>query len=402
MKTIVVEKVRFIYALPTALKSLLLSSFVVAFGSFMVTPFLAVFLKQSVGLPMPTVGLLVAISTFVQFGGGAVGGVVAERFGLKRSMVGALSYRTFGFLLLAAAPAYPVVTLPAVILVAAGSALYLPANRAYVVLSVSPKDKPLFLSLSNAAMNAGMALGPLFAALVIDQNPVLLLGGVAALFVVMTFVHQFQLGALAPARRDASLAELPTAIRRAGLPFFFSAYIFYVFFFFQSFLGLYAANESSLQAFSWGMLINFVMMFLLQPWFSRQIATINYRVLMVGAFTLMGTGMAVIGMGGVWTMLAGVAIMTLGELFLLLRADLEVLDRLPQTPAMAFGIQRLAAGIGGMASGLVGGWVFEYCKQSGSLGHFWLFVGGQGLIGVALSVFFAETKSETPVAVQPC
>lgn len=396
------EKLRFIHSLPKTLKSLLVSSFVVAFGSFMVTPFLAVFLKQSVGLPLPQVGLLVALSTLVQFGGGALGGVVAERLGLKPAMVFALSYRVVGFLLLAAAPAFPIVTLPAVLLIAAGSALYLPANRAYVVLSVAPEAKPLFLSLSNAALNAGMALGPLCAALVIDQEPSSLLVGVAVLFVVMVLVHQTLLQPLATPNANVGLSELPKAIRRAGRPVFFSTYTFYIFFFFQSFLSLYAASESNLRAFSWGMALNFVMMFVLQPWLSQKIATVNYRMLLVGAFSVMGMGMATIGMGGTGAMLLGIAIMTLGQLSLFLRADLEVLGRLPQSPAMAFGIQRLAAGVGGMASGLIGGWVFEYCKSTGSLGHFWLFVGAQCLVGVALSFCFAEEKVAGQTTVQPC
>lgn len=396
------EKLQFIGALPRTLKALLLSSFVVAFGSFMVTPFLAVFLKQSVGLPLPQVGLIVALSTLVQFGGGAVGGVVAERFGLKRSMVGALSYRTVGFLLLAATPRFPILTIPAVLLVAAGAALYLPANRGYVILSVKPEDKALFLSLSNAAFNAGMALGPLCAALVMDRDPVWLLVGVAALFVLMVGVHQLHLDPLATAPGQVGLSELPRAIRSASRPVFFSTYIFYVFFFFQSFLGLYAASASSLRVFSWGMLLNFSMMFVLQPWLSRRIASVNYRTLLAGGFSLMGIGMAIIGLGNVWPMLLGIAIMTLGQMALFLRADLEVLGRLSQRPAMAFGIQRLAAGVGGMLSGLVGGWVFEHCKNSGALGHFWLFVASQCLLGVVVSFWFARDRVAVPAGVQPC
>jgi MFS family permease len=405
MKNRLIEKFRFIVLLPTNLKSLLASSFVMAFGSFMVTPFLAVFLKNSIGMEMHAVGILVAIATFVQFGGGILGGIVAERFGFKASMVGALSYRTFGFVLLAAAPKFPILTIPAVLLVAAGSALYLPANRAYVVSSVSAEVKPLFLSLSNAALNAGMALGPLLAAILIDRDPVLLLLGVALLFAVLTIVHQLTLGPKPLFQAPISnigLKQLPDAIRRAGSAGFFSTYIFYVYFFFQSFMGLYAASVSNLRVFSWGMMLNFLMMFVLQPWLSRRIAGANYRRLLIGAFSLMGIGMATMALATTPTLLLGIAIMTLGQIFLFLRADLEVLSRLPETPAIAFGIQRLAAGVGGLASGIVGGWAFEYYKNTGYLGTFWFFVAGQCALGIVLSLFFAQAEIITDEMVQPC
>jgi len=401
----VTEKLRFFASLPISLQSLLVSSFVVAFGSFMVTPFLAVFLKNSIGMGMHSVGILVAVATFVQFGGGIIGGIVAERWGLKISMVGALSYRTLGFLLLAAAPSFPLVTIPAVLLVAAGSALYLPANRAYIVSGVSGDVKPLFLSLSNAALNAGMALGPLVAAIVIDSNPGLLLVGVALLFAVLTLVHQVTLPTSAKSEAPKSgvtLRELPLALRRAGSATFFSTYIFYVYFFFQSFMGLYASSVANLRVFSWGMLLNFTMMFFLQPWLSRHIAGANYRRLLVGAFSLMGIGMATMALESTIALLLGIAIMTMGQLFLFLRADLEVLGRLPETPAIAFGIQRLAAGVGGLFSGIVGGWAFDYFKSGDSLGTFWIFVASQCLLGVVFSLLFAQPEPSGAPEVQPC
>lgn len=395
------RKYDFFTSLSTSLRSLILSSFLVAFGSFMVTPFLAIFLERTVGMNIHAIGRLVAVATFVQFGGGVLGGVVADRFGLKLTMVASLTLRTLGFLLLAAAARLPAVVIPAVLLGACGPALYLPANKAYIVSSVAPELKPLFLSISNAALNAGMALGPLVAALIISDNPALLFSGVAILFFVITAVHQATLRPIAPlpaqARREATM-RWPEIIRRVARPALFNTMTFYAYFYFQNFMGLYTANVSSVRVFGWVMLTNFVLMFALQPPLSGLIARMDYRKLLVASFTMMALGMMMMAVGDLPALLLGTAIMTIGELFLFLRGDLEIVARLPGQPAVAFGIQRLTAGVGGLLSGLVGGVVFEHYKTAHSLGKFWMTVAAQCILAAILSLGFARRTEPQGVA----
>src|SRR5690348_9178459 len=95
------KKYLFFSSLSTSLKSLLLSSFLVALASFMVTPFLAIFLSHTIHMEIKSIGTLIAVTTFVQFGGGIIGGIIAHRVGFKQTMVLALTFRTLGFILLA-------------------------------------------------------------------------------------------------------------------------------------------------------------------------------------------------------------------------------------------------------------------------------------------------------------
>ncbi|USA04745.1 MFS transporter [Streptomyces lydicamycinicus] len=189
--------------LSSSLKSLIVLSFVVALGSYMVTPFIGVLMVQAVGLDVRLAGVLVAVATFIQFGGSILGGLVVDRLGLKRTMVGSLALRTTGLLLLGLAVQVPWVAYPAVVLVAAGPALYLPANKAYIVTCVSDELRPLFLGVSSAALNAGMGLGPLLAAVLIDADPVVLLLGAAALFGLIALAHQLTMRPLARRQDDA-------------------------------------------------------------------------------------------------------------------------------------------------------------------------------------------------------
>jgi len=71
--------------LEAGLRSLIMLSFVVALGSYMVTPFIGVLMVEAVGLDVRVAGILVAVATFIQFGGSILGGPVVDRLGLKGS-----------------------------------------------------------------------------------------------------------------------------------------------------------------------------------------------------------------------------------------------------------------------------------------------------------------------------
>ncbi|MFY4720721.1 MFS transporter [Streptomyces sp. LaBMicrA B280] len=386
-------KYRTFTGLPAALKSLIVLSFVVALGSYMVTPFIGVLMVEAVHLDVRVAGVLVAVATFIQFGGSILGGAVVDRLGLKRTMVLALTVRTAGLVLLGLAVRVPWVAYPAVVLVAGGPALYLPANKAYIVTSVSDELRPLFLGVSSAALNAGMGLGPLFAALLVDADPMLLLIGLAGLFALITVAHQITLksverpsAALPSATGDEASTRKWAALRGASRPVLFTAVAYYLYFFFQSFMGLYAAGVSNIQALGWVMLLNCAMVVVLQPPLADRIARADYRLLVAGSFALMALGTAAMSLGRTPALLAGTALFTMGEIFLFLRCDLELVELLPRNAAFAFGVQRLTGGVGGLLAGVVGGFVFAHYKASGELGTFWLVVGAQCVIAALLAL----------------
>ncbi|MFI0960002.1 MFS transporter [Streptomyces sp. NPDC021080] len=397
-------KYRTFTGLPSALKALIVLSFVVALGSYMVTPFIGVLMVETVHLDVRVAGVLVAVATFIQFGGSILGGAVVDRLGLKRTMVFALTLRTAGLVMLGAAVKVPWAAYPAVVLVAAGPALYLPANKAYIVTSVSDDLRPLFLGVSSAALNAGMGLGPLLAALLVDADPMALLIGLAGLFALITAAHQVT---LKPAERrpaaEPAGEEGPTgkwaALRGALRPVLFTALAYYLYFFFQSFMGLYAAGVSDIRALGWVMLLNCAMVVVFQPVLADRIARADYRLLMAGSFTVMAAGMAVMSLGGTPALLTGTALFTMGEIFLFLRCDLELVELLPRNAAFAFGVQRLTGGVGGLLAGVVGGFVFAHYRSGGQLGTFWLVVGAQCAIAALLAL--ALGRHRRPAVPEP-
>ncbi|GGU65460.1 MFS transporter [Streptomyces lavendofoliae] len=396
MKASLLAKWQTFRSLTPSLKALIVLSFIVALGSYMVTPFIGVLMVEGVGLDIRVAGVLVAVATFIQFGGSILGGVVVDRLGLKETMVASLALRTAGLVLLGIALRVPWVAYPAVVLVAAGPALYLPANKAYIITSVSDELRPLFLAVSSAALNAGMGLGPLLAALLMDADPAVLLVSAAVLFALITAAHQFTMKPVpgrpvVPASAGAGAATGRAgrggrhALRSALRPMLFTALAFYLYFFFQSFIGLYAASTSGIHALGWIMLTNCAMVVLLQPPLADRIARAPFRPLLVVSFALMAAGMGVMYLRGTPSLLLGTALFTLGEVFLFLRCDLELVDRVPGNPAFAFGVQRLTAGIGGLLAGVVGGFLFAHFQDAGEPESFWLAVAAQCLLAALMA-----------------
>ena len=356
----------------------------------MVLPFIPIILNRHADMSMSLVGIVLAIASLIQFGGGFIGGFIADHCGLKPTMIGALIVRTLGFSLLTAAYWQGLFIIPAIMLIATGAALYLPANKAYIVNAAPQENRALFLSLSNAALNAGMGLGPLIGGLFIMHHARTLFAVVMLIFMVLTLVHYrgipaVQCTAIATKRnKHFSFVDL----RILALPFTFNALSFYCYFFFQNYMGPYVSVLYSPQIYSFILLLNALLVFLLQPLMSGWIKRTSYGALLSLSFLLMACGMALIMNTTLTALFIGTALITVTEICLFLKNDLEMLDKLPHRPAVAFGFQRLSAGMGAFASGALGGWLFEVTGKNGHQPSFWLFLALQSTLLALFSAYY--------------
>ena len=188
---------------------LLAGSFLIPLGSFAVLPFMSVLLHERLGMGLGAVGAVLATASLVQFSGGIVAGATAERIGLRRTMLLALVVRTVGFAAFLPGLRHAYLAVAALFLVSCGAALYLPANKAYLVHGVAKERRPLLLSAGGSALNAGIALGPLAAAPFVLSSSAGLFTAVAVLFAAITAGH-----ALLPAEKP----EPPPQDRGARRP----------------------------------------------------------------------------------------------------------------------------------------------------------------------------------------
>ncbi|CAC14362.1 MULTISPECIES: MDR family MFS transporter [Streptomyces] len=359
---------------------LLLSSFLIPLGSFMILPFMSVFLHERLGMGLGTVGIVLAVASLVQFSGGIVGGALADRIGLRRTMLWALIIRTAGFIGLLLALRWPPLAVAALVLTCCGAALYLPANKAYLVHGVDDERRPAFLSAGNAALNAGMAVGPLIAGPFVLSSPGWLFVAVTALFVLVTVGHA-RLPPAGGARKSGGQGAAQSLLAGvAVLPFAANALAFYLYFHFQHYLAVYAVERASSTFYSLVLLLCFTLVIVVQPLASGLIRRMPYATALTVGFTGLAAGLAVLAIGTRTALLAGGALITLGDIVLFLKNDLEALHRSPRSDAVVFGQQRLAAGLGACASGVLGGQLYSLTEQAGNTGWFWLMAAAQCLV----------------------
>lgn len=360
---------------------LLAGSFLIPLGSFAVLPFMSVLLHERLGMGLGTVGVVLAVASFVQFSGGVVGAAIAERIGLQRTMLLALVIRTAGFVCFLPGLGNPAVAVTALFLVSAGAALYLPANKAHLVHHVEEEQRPLLLSASSSALNAGIALGPIAAAPFVLSASAGLFTAVSVLFAAVTVGHAL-LPVEKPDRRPADVLEAPRRREKAFaglplLPFAITVLSVYVFMFFQHYLAVYAVPRTSTVFYALVLALYALLLVVAQPLLSDWIARLPYpRALRLG-FTALATGMTTLALGHPAAILAGALLICLGEIVLFLKNDLEALNRSGRSPAVVFGHQRLAAGIGAFASGIAGGGGYDLAERSGHTGLFWAAVAVQ-------------------------
>ncbi|MEU3144825.1 MULTISPECIES: MFS transporter [unclassified Streptomyces] len=359
---------------------LLLSSFLIPLGSFMVLPFMSVFLHERLGMDLGAVGAVLAVASLVQFSGGIVGGALADRIGLRRTMLWALLIRTAGFVGLLMALRWPPLAVGALILTCCGAALYLPANKAYLVHGVDDERRPAFLSAGNAALNAGMAVGPLVAGPFVLSSPGWLFAAVTALFLAVTAGHARLPDADGKGTSTPDTGRSGLLAGVAVVPFAANALAFYLYFHFQHFLAVYAVERASSEFYSLVLLLCFTLVVVVQPLASGLIRRMPYVLALAVGFTGLAAGLAVLAIGTRAALLAGGALITLGDIVLFLKNDLEALRRSPRSDAVVFGQQRLAAGLGACASGLLGGQLYGFGERAGDTGSFWLLAAAQCLL----------------------
>ncbi|WP_307826958.1 hypothetical protein [Streptomyces pactum] len=166
----------------------------------------------------------------------------------------------------------------------------------------------------------------------------------------------------------------------AALPFAANALAFYLYFHFQHFLAVYAVERASSAFYSVVLLFCFALVIVVQPLASGLIGRMPYATALAAGFAGLAAGLAVLAIGSRPALLAGGALITLGDIVLFLKNDLEALRRSPHSDAVVFGRQRLAAGLGACASGVLGGQLYGFGERAGSTGWFWLLAAAQCLL----------------------
>lgn len=186
---------------PPEARLLLGTQLVFNLGFYAVVPFLAGAMSGEFGLGAAAIGLVLGARTFSQQGMFLLGGMLADRWGARRSILTGCLVRISGYAILAAASGFPLFLLGAV-LTGVGGALFSPALEAQLSRAdhfpggQSPAPRPdrrsVFVWLAITG-EIGAVLGPVLGSTLLGWGlDAALLGGITV-FSAVTALHWWRL-----------------------------------------------------------------------------------------------------------------------------------------------------------------------------------------------------------------
>jgi predicted MFS family arabinose efflux permease len=161
-------------------------------GAFTVIIYLAVVTTQSIGLPRDLVPLvLLAFGIGAAFGN-AAGGQLADRVGARPTVIGAALLNMTMLVAISLAAHLPAGIMASVffalIVIWGGTGWAFPPAQSSYLLSLSPTNAPLVLSLNASALYLGIASGSLIGGLVLQYGTASDLGWVGAVFPALSLL----------------------------------------------------------------------------------------------------------------------------------------------------------------------------------------------------------------------
>lgn len=144
---------------PTQLWVLVAGGFITALGNALVFPFLTLYLRQRLGIPLLQVGLIFTVNAAASLGAGTLGGFLADRLGRRTIMLASLVSTSAALLLIGLASTYGQMVALAAALGLTGP-ISQPARDAMIADLTHPTQRPEAYSVLRVATNLGFAIGP--------------------------------------------------------------------------------------------------------------------------------------------------------------------------------------------------------------------------------------------------
>ncbi|MGZ6284908.1 MAG: MFS transporter, partial [Ktedonobacterales bacterium] len=184
--------------------TILVDTFLVWGGFYMVIPLISVHYVDQLGWAAAGIGVVLAIRQLLQQGLTPISGIIADRFGPKGLICAGVLLRSVGFVAMAWATTFPLLMLSAILTALGGSLFESPKSAAIAALT-DDAQRNRFYSLTGIASALGITIGTQIGALLlnVDFALVALLG--AACFLLDFFITLIFLPSVRVATHDNSL-----------------------------------------------------------------------------------------------------------------------------------------------------------------------------------------------------
>lgn len=128
-------------------------------GGSMVWPFLTIYVRERLGVPLTTVTLLITLNAASGLAATTIAGSLVDRFGRKLAMVLSLAMTSAAFILMNTASTLPV-WMALMVLMGMFSPLYQVGSNAMIADLIAPERRAGGYALLRMIANVGVAIGP--------------------------------------------------------------------------------------------------------------------------------------------------------------------------------------------------------------------------------------------------
>jgi len=373
--------------------AILVDTFFMWGGFFMVIPLISVHYVDDLGWSAASIGLVLAVRQLTQQGLTLPGGMLADRVGAKWLICAGMLLRAAGFACMAWADTFPLL-LASALLAAIGGSLFESPRSAAIAALTNETNRARYYSLLGVVGGMGMTLGPLLGALLLRTH-----FSIVALVAASCYLVTFLLTVLflppvqvASERRGLTYG-IALALHDRTFMIFNVLLMGYWFMWVQLSISLplvARAISGTTDAVSWVYTLNAGMSVLLQypllRFAERKLRPLPILVLGVAA---MAVGLGGIGLAGsVTALLLCVALFSAGAL-LASPAQQTVTAGLANSTALGsyFGVNALALALGGGLGNYSGGLLYGLGQQRAAPALPWMVFCGVGLasaLGMAL------------------
>jgi MFS family permease len=395
--------------LPMSVYIIFFASIINNLGNF-VAPFLTMFLTYSIGMNVGTVGLIVAINSFVGLIASAHGGKLIDVVGRKKIFI---IFRTASAIAIAvcAFTKDPIVLTALLILSNFLGGYSMPVYSTIITDITEGEQRKTAFSMQYMAINIGFSVGPLLAGFLYNNYLIwLFLGDAITTFISVILVAMF-IPETMPKKEDILASKvnklekveegtlLQALVKRPTLLLFSFIIVIYFIVFSQFNFGLSLQigevfGEKSATIFGSLMAVNAIMCSII-PMFLTAITgklKASLTIALGGILYAVGFGM-IFFINSYFLFILSTMVWTMGEMLIATNTNVYIADHTPASHRGRFNsifpiIRKLGFMVGPIIAGL-------YVKYT-SIRNLWLFIGGLSILGAIMMyrLYLMDNKAE--------
>lgn len=176
---------------------LLIDTFLMIGGFFMLIPLLSIYYVDQLGWAAVTIGIVLGVRQFLQQGLTVIGGALADRLGPKGLICLGLLIRAVSFTAMAWAGSFPLL-MATTVFSSIGGALFDSPRLAAITSLTSEQNRSRVFSIAGTVGGVGMTLGPLIGAVLIKVDFAFVCLTAAACFFLAFLITVFFLPSIRP------------------------------------------------------------------------------------------------------------------------------------------------------------------------------------------------------------